>query len=324
MMETSVGSTSVDPAKLASNAGGEQGLDLAAGKDLDLTKAAAKKDAWSAPESMLFQGLSDSAAGAPASGAPLGAASGGASGSLAQALKNVGKDSAGWGGEKAQRGFDAAHMTGGGLAGLGSVSGGGHSSASASPAGAFGVHNAAVSESEAHGLVDDGSAEEAAARGRSSMGGLSQMAGAANRAALEHSTDKAAGGLSKIFDGAKGQGSIAPGGSGAVAGAYESLDSAPVNLKVNPTDEDMKKITAPPPTPVPLTPSNGSQQMMEQLAVMAATMLIGGMVGGTAGQMMMMAGPMMMQAQAQQTAAQKAAADQANAQAAANKAMPGH
>jgi len=319
MMETSVGSARYDPSRSSADASGEQGLDVgsggAAAKGYELTKGAAKsKDAWSAPESMLYQGLSDATAGASAAGAPLGSASGGASASLAQSLKNVGlgKDAAGWGGEKARRGFDAPHMGAGSLSGLGSVAGGGHSSASAS-SGAFGFRGASVSESGTRGLVDDGSAEAAAAGARS-MGGLNQMATSANRAALEHSTDKAASGMSKLFDGAKGSGSIVGGNSGALAGTYESLDSAPVNLKANPADLDTKKMDPPPSAPPPPTPNNGMQQMLITVAGMAASALIGGMVGGTAGQMIMMAGPMMAQTISQQQAAQQQAAQQQAAQ----------
>ncbi len=317
MMETSVGGGRFEPKPAADASGsGEEGLAAAAGGaaghayDLTMGASGAKtgKGAFDAPESMLFQAPEDASAGAAAVGAPVGTASGGASGSLASALKNVGRsdDASGWSGEKAQRGFAAPHIGGGALSGLGSISGGRGGSAGA---GAFGVRGAQTQSVATRGLVDDGSQDAAAAEAarRSGMGALGLMAAQANKAALNRSGDAAAGGMSRLFDGAKTQNQIGSAGGPGGGGAYEALDQAPINLKVNPSDLDAHKITEPPAAPVP--PSQGGnsmQQMAMMVAGVAVSALIGGMIPGVGGQIIGMAAMMaiMQMSQQQQASAQ--------------------
>lgn len=288
LTDTAIGSTSVAVAKSDSQASAERGLeatdnpDGAPGRAYDLAMdAPGHRGAGSTPpESMLYQAPADSGAGAAAAGAPLSAAARGAAGAavagnLAEALKSAGraKNAAGWG-EKAQRGFDAPRLSGGSLGGLGSVSG--HSTASAG--GIFGTHDAAVGYGTAHGLNEGaGAAGPAAGRG---FVALSQTASAASRAATQRNADGSAGGMSKLFDGAKGQGTAnAPGGK---AGVYDSLlDAAPSNLKGS---DPAANSTPPPAAPADIPPQSNSSSLLATMAGMAVGALIGGAVGGAAGQ----------------------------------------
>lgn len=298
ILETPVGSARVDTSKPAADPNAESSLDSvenpsgAAGGALDLSMDGSGKRKSKSDEaiaSMLYQAPPE--AGAAATGAPLGAASGSAS--LAQQLKNVGdkkKDDSGWG-EKAQKGFAAPRLGGGGgLSGVGSASGGSSASASASAgASAFGSSNAQIGFGSTRGLKDDGSADKMA-------GGMQALRNAAKTsmaAAAAKSNDAARGGSGAMFDGSKGRNAgigVPAGGDG---GAYSALDAAPTNLKLNDPKLNSKELKAPPAADVPTAATDQNKQMM----MMLATTLVGGVIGGTTGQMVMMMGMMVMQQQ---------------------------
>lgn len=320
MMETQVGSTHVDTAAKAASdpAGIEQNLDSAGpagapGSALDLSMGGLKHKSRSDEEiaSMLYQAPPE--AGAAASGAPIGAAgaaaglgtaSGSVSASLAQQLKDAGKakSSSGWD-EKARSGFSAAHLSGSGLSGLGGSSGGSSASAGAGAVGAFGYRNAQTGFESTVGLRDNG------AEAGPGMQGLRKAASAGPRG-LTGSAESMKAAMGSVFDGTskRGGAQIGPGGTGAMASAQAAYDVAPANLKVNDPKLNARTMTDP---PVAATPqSTNSNDFAKQLAMMAATALIGGMIPGVGGQMVMMMGMMMMQQQQQQAAANAAAQQQ--------------
>lgn len=314
ILETPVGSARVDASKPAANPNAESSLDSvdnpngAAGAALDLSMGGAGKRKSRSDEaiaSMLYQAPPE--AGAAAAGAPLGAASGSAS--LAQQLKSVGdkkKDDSGWG-EKAQKGFAAPRLGGGGgLSGMGSASGGSSASASAG-ASAFGSSNAQIGFGSTRGLKDDGSADKTAA----GMQALRGAAKASMAAAAAKSNDAARGGAAAMFDGSKGQNGVIGGPAGGDNGAYAALDAAPTNLKLNDPKLNSKELKDPPAADVPS--AAGGDQMGKQLLMMAATAIIGGMIPGAGGQMVMMMGMMMMQQQQAKAAEAESAKNQQEA-----------
>ncbi|OGR99488.1 MAG: hypothetical protein A2V88_04615 [Elusimicrobia bacterium RBG_16_66_12] len=300
MMETSVGSARVDTGKLAADAA-EQSLDAAAGPggapgdalDLSMDGARRREKSDGAVASMLYQAPEDPQAASAGLAPPGGSASG--SSTLAQSLKAVGdKKDASWGGEKAQRGFSSPGLAGS-LSGLGRSSGGSSASAG-SGMGAFGSRDAQVGYSSARGLRDEPDA------GRAKSGGiaaLKQSAQISANAASQSSGDAASSGLSRAFDGSKAQNAIGAGGKGgADAGLYSSLDAAPVNLKANDPKLDKKEFKAPP-TAEAADTSDDDSQLMNQLAMAAATAAIGGLIPGVGGQVAMaMMGVMMKNAEA--------------------------
>ncbi|MFI5350467.1 MAG: hypothetical protein ACHQ2Z_13045 [Elusimicrobiota bacterium] len=310
IMETPVGSARADaPAKPAIDAAGaEQGLDSAAnpngapGGALDLSMDGAKHKTKDGSvddmASMLYQAAPE--AGAAAGGKPLGDATAASAATLAQQLKDAGKkpDDSGWA-EKAQRGFDAPHLAGGALSGLGSAHGGSSSSAGGG-VGAFGSRNADVGFGSTRGLHDDGSDSP----------GFQALRAAAGRAAapnLKGSDEAMHAGMSQAFDGGKGKAGTAIGMS-AMAQANAALNAAPANLKTKINAKlDTKKLPDPVGAP---TPAAAANNMGKELAMMAATALIGGMIPGVGGQMVMMMGMAMMQ---QQSAASTTASQQKQA-----------
>lgn len=310
VMETSVGSTRVDTSKPAFDPNSGSSLDSlenpggAPGSALDLSMdglGGRKSRSDEVIASMLYQAPAE-VGGAAAAGKPLGASSGSAS--LAQQLKSVGakkaKDASGWS-EKAQRGFTAPHLSANGMSGLGSTSGGSGASASASSGiGAFGAKSAEIGFGSTHGLHDDGSADGPAPGG---MQALRSAAKTAAAAAAAHSNDVAKGGAGSFFDGSKGaDSSIGGPGGNDLGGAYEALDAAPTNLKMNDPKMDKKELKPPPATDVPTAADDNTKQMM----MMLASTVVGGLIGGTTGQMVMMMGTMMMQQQASQAAEKRA------------------
>jgi hypothetical protein len=318
IMETPVGSGHVDPAK-ATDSSVEQSLDSvnnpagAVGAPLNLSDAEKKRQAQAADEakSMLYQAAPEGGPVAP--GAPIDGASAGAApaSSLAQSLKDAGKTSAGgWGGEKAQRGFDSPHLEGS-LSGAGKAGGGFSASASV---GAFGTHNAEVSIGAAKGL-DAGGGNFSSGGGAAAS--LRNTATAAQMAAGIRSGDAARAGLANAFDGSKGggKGVLGGGGSGnansAAGGLYAALDSAPANLKGNDPKIDAKKITTPDPVAAPA--SDSTAQMNQQLGMMVASAIIGGMIPGVGAQMAMMMMQVVVSQQNARTAAVSAAGATANA-----------
>lgn len=301
IMETPVGSTHVDASKPAVDPNASQSLDSvdnpsgAPGLNLSMDGVKSRKSLSDQPvESMLYQAPAEAAAGAAAAGAPLGAASGGASGSLAQQLKDVGDKksaSSGWG-EKAQRGFNAPHL-GSSLSGFGGTSGGSGASAGVS---AFGSSNAQIGFGTTKGLHEDGGADKAPAGG---VAALRRVAAMSQQAAANRSNDGATSGGSRIFDGTKANAIGAPGGP-AGAATYEALDAAPMNLKLNDPKLQNKELKEPAAVDVPS--AAGGSDMGKQLAMMAATVIVGGVVGGMAGTMIMSMGTMLIQQQESQAA----------------------
>ena len=295
-MESSVGSVHVDTAARAAAdaASAEQSLDSAdnpngaAGGAIDLSMDGAKHKGRSGDEmaSMLYQGAGET--GAAAAGAPLGTATAASAARLAQQLKDAGKpkdaSASSWN-EKAQRGFDAPHLSGSGLGGLGSASGG--SSASAGGVGVFGSRNASVGSELTRGLHDEA---ETSAGFRSLKAAVAASAGPG----LKGSNESMHSASSAVFDGKKGS-VIAGAGTGAMSSANAALNAAPANLKENDPNLDVKKLPDPPAAP---PPASSGQNMGQQMLMMVATAAVGGIVGGVAGQMVMMMGSMMMQQQA--------------------------
>ncbi len=312
VMETQVGSTHVDTSKPAIDPNAAQSLDSvdnpsgAQGFSVSMDGVKRKMKSDEPVESMLYTAPGEAPGGAAASGAPLGTATGGAaSASLAQQLKDVGdkKDAAGGWNEKAQRGFTSPHL-GGSLSGAGGTSGGAGASAGVS---AFGTSNAQVGLVGTHGLHDDGSADKAAG----GVAALRKVAALSKQMAANRSGDGAVASGSRIFDGAKAQGIGSPVGP-AGAASYEALDKSPMNLKLNDPKLDQKELKEPAAVDVPTAATNN---MGQQLAMMAATALIGGLLPGTAGTMVMMMGTMMIQQQQAQAAEAKSQADLAKSKA---------
>ena len=300
---------------------GDDGLSGASAKG----SAAGVLDGVDASGSMLLPSLTDQTAGASASGGAVAASASPAT--LARALKNVGRsaDPSGWGGQKPQRGFAAPSLSGGGLSGLGGISGGGGSSASL---GLFGAHNAQVQGGAAVGL-NGGDASSAAglANAARTAVALQRAAGAAGAAAGLKTGDAVAGGMSRLFDGAKGGAAIKAPGGGSANTAYAQLNSAPVNLKTNPSGLNQNSTLAPPPA-APVPPMASGSNMGQQLGMMVAgvvvTAIAGGLVGGVMGQMVGMGGMMGVQ-YAMQNQQAAAANQQAQQQCQNNRwACPGH
>ncbi len=315
MMGTQIGSVRVDTApKPAVDASAvEQNLDSAAnpsgapGGALDLSMDGLKRKSREdeATASMLYQAPPEAGVAA-AAGAPLGTATASSSASLAQQLKEAGKakGAGGWS-EKAQSGFSAPHLGGSGLSGVGSA--GGSSSASAGGAGSFGFHNAQTGSASTVGLRDDGSANAAGPAGFQALRN-SAAAGGPGLGGLKGSAEGVHASMSGVFDGAKGKGNAIGGDpANAMASARSAYDAAPANLKAN--DPQLNSTQLPTP-PMATPPAASGSNMGQQLAMMAATALIGGMIPGVGGQMVMMMGMMMMQQQQQQQAAASAAAQQ--------------
>ncbi|MFI5360640.1 MAG: hypothetical protein ACHQ49_01620 [Elusimicrobiota bacterium] len=308
MMETPVGSVHVDSAGKpgAGSADAEQSLDSpdnpsgAAGAAVGLTLDGTKRVSKSGEEdasSMLYQAAAP-AAGAAAAGAPLGAATAASASTLAQQLKDAGKPAAapagsGWA-EKAQRGFSAPSLSANGLSGL-SGSKGGSSASTGLGTNFFGSKNAAVTFGEA-APMPGGVPESAAFK-------AVRAAAAAAAPSLTGSNESLAASNSKAFDGGKGKAPAAI-GLGAYAQAQGALSAAPINLKANNAQLDLKKLPDPPMAMAPPP----KQDQVKQLAMMGATLLIGGMIPGVGGQMVMMMGMMMLQQQNQQATAASTAA----------------
>lgn len=307
LMEAPIGSVRVDAAKPAMDVADiERSLDSAEnpsgapGGALGLSKAGAReiKDADDAV-SRLYQPPAETgaaAAGKPLVGAPAPAAS------LARQLKDAGKkdDSSGWT-EKAQRGFSAPRLSGGGLSGSGSV-GGGFSASAGGSVGVFGSRNAEVGFSETRGLRGDGSAGSAAPAG---VKAPKASDAASAPPSLKGSAESMSAAMGRSFDGT-GARAAAPIGAGALAQANAALDAAPANLKANDPKLDVRKMT--PPDPPAAAPADAGPDMVQQLLMMGATTLIGGMIGGAGGQMVMMMATQMFQ---QQQAAAASARQQA-------------
>jgi hypothetical protein len=322
MMESSVGSehvsssskSSMDPSSAEQNLDSADNPNGAPGGALDLSMGGLKHKSRSdeAMSSMLYQAPPESGVvGASAAGAPLGLAGAisGASLSLAQQLKAAGrqKDAAGWG-EKAQSGFSGAHLSGGGLPGAGSVSGGASSSGGGG-GGAFGMNSAHTGSASTVGLHDNGGSDASGPGG--SLGSRKSGAGAKALGKLNGGAEALRSGVGGVFDGSGKGISIRDGMDNASAGLQAAYDEAPANLKLNDPKLNAKKLPDP---PVVAPPTPPGPDMVKQLAMMAASAFVGGLLGGEAGQMVMMAGMMLMQQQQQ-----KAAADAAKQQQVVNK-----
>ena len=250
-------------------------------------------------------GITSSLYQASADEAPASSATAKASGSanLANALKmvasksNTGSADAGWGGEKAQKGFTGGpRLASAGLSGAGGV--GGSLSASFSGGGgaeglsAFGNGKANTGVDFAKGLGGGASADPAMKNATASMKSLSSAANNAVSAASQKSNDLSAAMGSRSFDGSGnryfgGRGSSAGGdGGGPVAlggaGIYAKLDSAPKNLKGDAPKVDLKKIQ--PPAAAPVAPPQ--KTMQEMIMQMVMTGLIGAVMQGIVGSML--------------------------------------
>ena len=155
--EQSVGSTKIDTAKPKSDAAVEQNFSSEGGEGSYLSMDGAVKKRKDDPlfsGSLTFptpEGGETPADGKTAGAAAAGGAAGATSGSLASALKQVASENGGWGDKKAQRGFDQPKLSGTGMSGLGSASGGRAGSAGGGTS-AFGSGNANVGFGRAGGL----------------------------------------------------------------------------------------------------------------------------------------------------------------------------
>ena len=305
MMQPGVGSVHVSPPSAATDASVEQNLERSGGgvsaPGGSLTAGSLSQQG--AVGSMLYQAPEGS--GASAAGAPL--AGGAAAASLAQQLKDVGKaqDASGGGGEKAQRGFEMPHLSGGGLSGL--SGGGGGSAPTAGVNSAFGAQNAKVDFVPGQGL------SAAAAKGGDGAGqALRAAAAASSLAAAQRSGDAAVGGLANVFDGSAKRNAIGGAAGAAAGGAYAALDAAPANLKANNPDQfDKKDIGEPPPSAPP--PEDQAAKQASQMKQAAMTVAMMGMAAAGVGAPVMMVMTMMMQQMAARDAEDRADAQQAAA-----------
>ena len=310
LMETSVGSTRVDTSKPSFDPNAAQSLDSvdnpsgAPGVNLTIDGTSKKSKSDEPVQSMLYQAAPEAPTGVTAAGAPVASAAAASAPSLAQQLKDVAdkKNPSGWA-ESASRGFNSPRLNGS-LSGVSTARGG--SSASAG-VGVFGSKVAQVTFENGNSLqnisVDKPAAAGAALR---KAAALSQMA------AMNRSGDAAVGAGSRIFDGSKNSSISGPVSGGAGAGEYSALDTAPVNLKLNDPKLNSKEIKAP---PASATPDSSGSNLGPQLAMLAATAIIGGMLPGAAGAAVISAGQMIMQDQQAQAAQRRSEANLAAAKA---------
>lgn len=281
--ERSVGSTVIDTTpKVAENV--EQSFSADAGDGINLsmegTGRARKEDPLFG--SSLYQPAPEDAAAtaaATAGSAALGSASGASGGTLAGALKKVSESDAGWGGKKAQRGFDAPKLAGRSLSGMGAASGGKAGAASGSSA--FGSSNAKIGFAGTKGLSGDVDDLQVTAPNSKGAAALKAAASQAQLAASSRSSDDARSSLDKAFDGAKGGSKI--GGGAGLGGGYAALDAAPVNLKLEDPKLNEKKIE--PPLGVDTGADNGMEgsELAKQIAIQVAGAVLGAVIGGPVG-----------------------------------------
>lgn len=237
--------------------------------------------------SSLYQAPEEAPAPAAAAGAV--SAPGAA---FADALKKVAEkksasvDASGWGGAKAQKGFNAPKVNLGAMSGLGggSSSGGSASASSGGSSGggkvsAFGSAGPKTGESFAKGLGDAPPDDPKLAGGKSaSLNALQGASNASVSAAKQMSFDASRAMSGTSFDGGQGRAGAGGGGGAAVgggSGVFGNLDAAPKNLKVNDAKLNESKITPPPPKVVP-----PEKDMLEDLRNKVMEMLIMGLVGG--------------------------------------------
>lgn len=279
--EKSVGSTVVDTSpKVSSNV--EQNFDADAGDGINLSMEGTGRARKADPlfGSSLYQPAPEDAAAtaaATAGSAALGSASGG---TLAGALKKVSESDAGWGGKKAQRGFDAPKLGGRSLSGMGAASGGKAGSASGSSA--FGSSNAKIGFAGTKGLSGDVDDLQVTAPNSKGVAALKAAASQAQLAASSRSSDDARSSLDKAFDGSKGGAKIGGGGA-AMAGAYAALDAAPVNLKLADPKLNEKKIEPPPGVDTGADNGMGDSELGKQIAMQMAGAVLGAVIGGPVG-----------------------------------------
>ncbi|MDX6768055.1 MAG: hypothetical protein SF051_00870, partial [Elusimicrobiota bacterium] len=301
MMEPSVGSTRIDTsAPTESMPLGEGSLDGsdnpngAPGSTLDLAMDVHRpKKADGTVMSSLYQAPDEPAA--PVEAPTAGAAAAG--GTLASALKAAAtSDPSGWGGQKAQKGF-AQPKLGGSMPGLGGGGSGGSapSFSAGGRVGAFGSQNSSVGSVGTTGL--QGSVSDLP-EAKNARGALANAAQKAQEAARLTSNDGKVSSLSALFDGRKGGGTAIGGGPGGQAlgagGVYESLDSAPTNLKMNDPELDKREFKEPP-AQVANSQNNMSDQFKQQMAMMIVTTVVGGMIPGPVGTALTSLGPMLAQ-----------------------------
>lgn len=245
------------------------------GPDLTMD-AVARKKKEDAMGSSLFQPLPGEE-GLDGEAAAAGAASASGGGNLSSALKKVAEDNGGWGGQKAQRGFNAPRLSGSSLSGMGSASGG--RAVSAGGVGAFGSRNANVGFGTTRSLTDGPEDKGAASKG---MAALRSAAAQAQQGLGSRSNDQASASLRAAFDGSKAGNAIAGGGTAIAGGTYEALDTAPVNLKLADPKLNEKKLEPPPGADVGQSDMDDSQ-FAKQLAMQMVGIVIGGAIGGVAG-----------------------------------------
>ena len=294
LMDQQVGSGSIDSGKDLRAA--EQSLDSVAnpngapGGALDLSMSGSggyrKKDGGMT--SSLYQAPAEAAA----PGAPLVASSGG-NASFADALRDVSTkkaDASGWGGDKAQKGFNAPKANFGGMSGLGSGGGGGSGAGGGS---AFGSGVAKTSMGTTKGL-SGGNYGDPAKGGSPAMSALKNAQSSSLSAVNNKSNDASRSLSGGAFDGGRGGGAAIGGGGGALDAGYAGLDAAPANLKANSQELEKFEYEAPPAKMVDDSDQR-SAEAKQKAVIMIAAMLVGGMVGGTAGTMIMMMTPMIIE-----------------------------
>ncbi len=268
---------------------GEQSLDAvtnpagAPGSVVDLSMGSYKRKNRGEITSSLYQSAEPEKA---APGKPVHGSASPSGSTLASALKRAAKkDSSGWGGKKARRGFKSPKGSFGGLSGLGG-SGGGSSSASAGGGGtgAFGTRNANVGITQTRGLGSIG----AGAGGKSGpefMRSLKRMSRTQTKIASLRSMDAASAGGQTSFDGTtNAKSSIGGGGSRGGGGVYGKLDegSAPRNLKPSTEGAGQEYKITPPEAPEG-EEKEDDEDMRKMIIKMILQALIGGMVGALVG-----------------------------------------
>lgn len=230
--------------------------------------------------SSLYQAPPETAApGAPAALASVEAPA--ASANLADALKGVSKkvdDASGWGGVKAQKGFEAPKGRFGGLSGLGSSGGGGSGGFMAASSG-FGAATPNTGVTTTRGLPSSSERPKPRVGGNQGMAALQSAAAGAGAAAMAKSADAAAGGVGRSFDGNKSGASLSD--TTSKGGVYGALDTtaAPINLKANPADLSKREIKAPPAKKAE-NPDGKAAAEDEDMSKMVMKMLIQAVIGG--------------------------------------------
>jgi hypothetical protein len=201
-------------------------------------------------------------------------------------------DSSGWGGEKAQRGFSAPRANFGAMSGMSGESGSGASwssgSSGSSHVSGFGGKGPTTGRAQAQSVGSGSARMEARAAGGSGAPG--SKSSAKDAAAGLQNLDSLAGAGRTFDNSGKGNGLNVAGGSSALGeakAALSSLNAAPVNLKANAKDLDMKEVsTIPKPQTIPAVTTDPTTKITDMLMNLFMAGIVGEIMGPGAGGLM--------------------------------------